>query len=122
MLVWDPRRWTAIGRWSNCLKYEATGLHFLSSDPARCVVAGLDYEALAGEWSGNRAARLGGGHRTSSSVRPDEGEGGGGGGGEAGRGVSFRGDARWLGLAKAAGQDVVAAMTASSNLYVAEFS
>ena len=118
MLVWDPRRWTAIGRWSNCLKYEATGLHFLSSDPARCVVAGLDYEALAGEWSGNRAARLGGGHRTSSSVRPD---GEGAAAVDSGRGVSFRGDARWLGLAKATGQDVVAAMTASSNLYIAEF-
>ena len=45
-----------------------------------------------------------------------------GGGGEGlGRGVSFRGDSRWMGLAKAAGQDVVAGMTQSCQLYVAEF-
>ena len=38
-----------------------------------------------------------------------------------GRGVSFRGDSRWVGLAKAAGQDVLAGMTQSRQLYVAEF-
>lgn len=43
------------------------------------------------------------------------------GGGPLGRGVSFRGDSRWVGLAKAAGQDIVAGMTQSCQLYVAEF-
>lgn len=28
VLVWEPRKWTLLDRWSNCLKYEATGLHF----------------------------------------------------------------------------------------------
>ena len=41
--------------------------------------------------------------------------------GGLGRGVSFRGDSRWVGLAKAAGQDVLAGMTQSRQLYVAEF-
>jgi hypothetical protein len=39
-----------------------------------------------------------------------------------GRGVSFRGDSRWLGLAKAAGQDMLAGLTQSGQMYVAEFS
>lgn len=42
-------------------------------------------------------------------------------GGGMGRGISFRGDSRWLGLAKAAGQDVLAGVTQSCQLYVAEF-
>ena len=41
--------------------------------------------------------------------------------GGLGRGVSLRGDSRWLGLAKAAGQDVLAGLTQSRQLYVAEF-
>lgn len=42
-------------------------------------------------------------------------------GGGIGRGVSFRGDSRWMGLAKVAGQDVLAGVTQSCQLYVAEF-
>lgn len=42
-------------------------------------------------------------------------------GGGIGRGISFRGDSRWVGLAKAAGQDVLAGVTQSCQLYVAEF-
>lgn len=30
VLVWEPRKWALLDRWSNCLKYEATGLHFSS--------------------------------------------------------------------------------------------
>lgn len=30
VLVWDPRKWVQLDRWSNCTKYEITGLHFAS--------------------------------------------------------------------------------------------
>ena len=36
------------------------------------------------------------------------------------RAVSFRGDSRWMGLAKARGQDVLVGVTQSCQLYVAE--
>ena len=39
----------------------------------------------------------------------------------AARGITFRGDAHWLGLAKVAGQDVFAGLTSSGQLYIAEF-
>lgn len=42
-------------------------------------------------------------------------------GGGLGRGISFRGDSLWAGLAKGTGQDVLAGMTQSRHLYVAEF-
>ena len=38
----------------------------------------------------------------------------------AGRGITFRGDSRWMGLAKASGQDVLAGMTQACQLYFAE--
>jgi hypothetical protein len=32
VLVWEPRKWTPLDRWSNCLKYELTSLHFSSGE------------------------------------------------------------------------------------------
>ena len=40
--------------------------------------------------------------------------------GGLGRGVSFRGDSRWVGIAKAAGQDALVGLTKTCQLYVAE--
>ncbi|PRW57554.1 hypothetical protein C2E21_3392 [Chlorella sorokiniana] len=144
VLVWEPRKWALLDRWSNCLKYEATGLHFSSGSPRLCFVGGMDYEVLCGEWGGNKASRLGGGNRAANATHTGlktgpaaaaegapaaaAGDGGDGsssgaaaGGSTLGRGVSFRGDSRWMGLAKAAGQDIVAGMTQSCQMYVAEF-
>ena len=147
--VWDPRMWRVIDRWTNCLKYEATSLSFLSTDSNYCVVGGMDYEVVCGRWGGDRRNRLGGGHRsTAASI-----DGGGGNekdsiavgddknigvnsvskavGRAVGPGedegkvrpgnVSFRGDTRWMGVVKASGRDVVAGLTASKHLYIAEF-
>ncbi|PSC73203.1 hypothetical protein C2E20_3792 [Micractinium conductrix] len=129
VLVWDPRKWVQLDRWSNCTKYEITGLHFASGNPRLCYVAGMDYEVLCGEWGGNRASRLGGGNRAANATHTGlrtgpagaDGNGGAAAEGGLGRGVSFRGDSRWMGLAKAAGQDVLAGLTQSRQLYVAEF-
>ena len=52
--------------------------------------------------------------------RGEEGGAGGGGDSGGGRGVSFRGDAKWMGLAKAWRQDLLAGVTATGHLYVAE--
>eukprot|EP00887_Chlorella_sp_A99_P003556 scaffold7.g3556.t1 len=130
VLVYDPRKWSLLHRWGAALKYEATQLHFASAAPAHAVVAGLDYEVLCGQWAGNKGRRLGNntqgagagqapvGRAVGPQPRADgeeEAEGGG-----CGRGLSFRGDARWLGLAKAQGQDVLAGLTNSGQLYMAE--
>lgn len=144
VIVWEPRKWTIIDRWNNCLKYEATSLHFSSRDSGQCFACGLDYEVVSGRWDGARRSRLGGGHRTGASTKQaiiagqdNDSKSDGGGvplnaaGAPHGSGVSlrpsktasvsFRGDSRWLGLAKAKGQDVLAGWTASGQLYVAEF-
>jgi WD40 repeat protein len=145
VLIWDPRTWRTIDRWNNCLKYEATSLQFLSSNPSYCVVCGLDYEVVCGKWGGDRKNRIGGGHRTATN-------GGGAADGDKNcngglsittaavdnsltdnhttriqststsksSNISFRGDSRWMGLAKAHGKDIVAGMTESKQLYVAE--
>ncbi|KAI3856028.1 hypothetical protein MKW98_023164, partial [Papaver atlanticum] len=42
--VYDPRRWSALGRWANCSKYEITGLTFSSLEPSHIYVQGVDYE------------------------------------------------------------------------------
>ncbi|KAG7674469.1 hypothetical protein Ndes2437B_g00735 [Nannochloris sp. 'desiccata'] len=136
VLIWDPRTWRAIDRWNNCLKYEATSLHFLSSNPSYCVACGLDYEVVCGKWGGDRKNRVGGGHRTKTS----DASGGNGEGVHGGTAadtdnhttrissithtkasnISFRGDSRWMGLAKAHGRDIVAGLTESKQLYLAE--
>jgi len=155
VLIWDPRMWRAIDRWNNCLKYEATSLHFLSSNPSYCVACGLDYEVVCGKWGGDRKNRIQGGHH---SKKKNTGNGGaalndttttttaaaGGLGTAAPRPgtdidtdnhttrisststkksstISFRGDSRWMGFAKAHGRDIVAGLTESKQLYIAEF-
>lgn len=116
VMVWDARKWTSVDRWTNCMKYEATALHFPTQNAKYCVACGLDYEVVCGRWGGERRNRLGGGHRTADGQNGDRPSGEGEGEGQR----SFRGDSRWLGLAKAQGQDVVAGLTASAQLYVAE--
>ena len=138
VVVWDPRTWRPIDRWTNCLKYEATSLYFLSSNPNYCVACGLDYEVVCGKWGGDKRNRIGGGHRTKGNhgegamMAGDDGAGGVASGGnlqdgtssvassDASVNLSFRGDSRWMGLAKAHGKDVLAGLTASKQLYIAE--
>ncbi|GAQ85212.1 hypothetical protein KFL_002240140 [Klebsormidium nitens] len=94
--VFDTRRWTCRSRWSGCLKYEVTGMHFSSVDPALVYVNGLDYEVVCGTWDkdGSRGA--------------------------VGRRFAFRGDSRWLGVHKAASSDLIGGWTDSSNLFVVD--
>ena len=88
-------------------------------------MGGLDYEVLCGEWSGNKASRLGGGNRTGAGGSAHAGQPSGGGGEEEARGpvrgVAFRGDSRWTGLAKAQGQNLLAGLSHSLQLYIAEY-
>ena len=69
VMVWDPRKWNVLDRWANCLKYEATSLHFSSLDPGQCLACGMDYEVICGRWGGDRRNRLGGGHRTGATTK-----------------------------------------------------
>lgn len=151
VLIWDPRMWRTIDRWNNCLKYEATSLHFLSSNPSYCVACGLDYEVVCGKWGGDRKNRIGGGHRSSNkTLNPKTNSGDGGttttptpptGGLKTippvaetdnhttrlsststnkSSAISFRGDSRWVGFAKAHRTDIMAGLTESKQLYIAE--
>ncbi|GAB4818180.1 hypothetical protein N2152v2_005226 [Parachlorella kessleri] len=115
VLVWDPRTWKLLDRWNNCSKYEVTGLHFSSTNPNHAIVGGMDYEVLCGEWGGNKASRLGGGNRTGVDMGENSAVQG-----PSARGLSFRGDSKWMGLAKAARQDLLAGITATSHLYITE--
>lgn len=127
VFVWDARKWVTLDRWGNCSKYELTALHFSSANPSSCYAGGLDYEVVCGEWGGSLRGRQGGGTRTGSGAAHAPSAGESGGGAQHGtatshgtRAVSFRGDSRWAGLAKACGQDVLAGVTQSCQLYVAE--
>jgi WD40 repeat protein len=123
--VWDPRTWKSVDKWSNCLKYEVTSLHFMSN-PAFCVVGGLDYEVVCSRWMGGNDQSdrdLGGqkaGKGRAAGPATDVGSEA-----EAGRqsqvAASFRGAARWLGLAKSPSSDTFAGITADKTLYCTSF-
>lgn len=119
----EPRKWRVLYKWFNVLKSSLSYLHFLSEAPRNAVVAGLDYELLCSDWRGPG----------SISAKVAAAPAGRAAGPELGAdgaplppptallplGPTFRGDARWLGLAKAADQDVFAGYAASGNVYVA---
>lgn len=117
------------------LKSSLCYLKFLDSTPQRCCVAGLDYEMLCSSWDGPGSMSTKQG--ISAGVKAISGPGRGGGRAQGpelagvGRVVvgalplpqqTFRGDSRWLGLAKAADADMFAGYAASGNVFVAKFS
>lgn len=104
--VWDTRTWRIVHRWSNCIKYEATALHFSRQNPSYCYVGGADYEVVLGEWAGEKRSRFGGGMMTGKDMESV---------------AAFRGDSKWLGLSRAQHSDSLAGITANGELYVAEF-
>ncbi|XP_078181798.1 uncharacterized protein LOC144575506 [Carex rostrata] len=90
LTIVDPRRWTALSRWSNCSKYEITGLSFSSINPSYIYIQGVDYEVTCGNWK------------------------------ESEKAFSFRGDSNWLGFSKCASKDVVAGWCESGNIFIAD--
>jgi len=115
--VWEPRKWTYLSRWNNCLKYEVFSMHFSTLNPEYCYVGGADYEVLCGTW--NRTQRSGGGARTGkgSGHRPEQSDMNAE--REAAQPMAFRGDARWLGLARAQSADILAGLSSSGHVFVA---
>lgn len=94
--VYDDRRWRVLSKWVGCAKYEVTGISFSSIDPGTAYITGLDYEVTCGRWD-------------SSTGR-----------GEGGRLFAFRGDARWCGVSKAEGRDLLAGWSEAGNVFVAD--
>lgn len=97
--VYDARRWQAVGRWKNVLKYEILSLAFTAHSPAAMYVCGLDHEVYCGAW-GNQALNQRNLER-----------------------MAFRGDARWVGMARTSeqgerGGDQLVGLTQSGQLYV----
>ncbi|CAK9154136.1 unnamed protein product [Ilex paraguariensis] len=88
--IYDPRRWAALSRWSQCSKYEITGLAFSSVDPDYIYIQGVDYEVLCGGWKENKKA------------------------------FAFRGDSNWLGFSKCPNRDVVGGWCDSGSIFVAD--
>ncbi|KAF8065467.1 hypothetical protein HT031_003068 [Scenedesmus sp. PABB004] len=136
----EPRKWRQLAKWSGATRLAVHSLAFLDSDPRCAVLAGLDLEVLCGRWD-----RPGGGGARpfpSSGPAPEDGPGpahaaagapgsgdrsrgggcapaGGAAAAEPAPGFSFRGDARWLGVSKAPGADVLAGFAASGNVVYA---
>ncbi|RZC64901.1 hypothetical protein C5167_008591 [Papaver somniferum] len=88
--VYDPRRWSALGRWVNCSKYEITGLAFSSLEPSHIYVQGVDYEVFCGKFK------------------------------EKEKVLSFKGDSNWLGFSKCSNRDVVGGWTDSGSIFLAD--
>ena len=107
--VLNADRWSVVKRWPAAIKFEITLLQLSAASPDHCYLAGLDYEIVCGCWS--RGALAGG--------------------------FAFRGDSRWLGMARADGAggsfnaqgsnpggggpgvDIVAGYAESGNLFAA---
>lgn len=94
-VIFDRRRWTAISRWTNCLKYEITGMSFSALDQNVLYVHGLDYEVVCGGWNNEIA----------DSKRQY---------------FAFRGDSRWLGLSKCTDSDIIAGWCESGSIFAGE--
>eukprot|EP00249_Psilotum_nudum_P010057 c22305_g1_i6 orf=478-1209(+) len=82
-IIFDSLKWRSLSRWTNCLKYEVTGMTFSAVDPTLLYVHGLDYEVVCGRWN------------TESNAAKQ-------------RCFAFRGDSRWLGFSKCPVSDVLA--------------
>ncbi|KAF6163657.1 hypothetical protein GIB67_036117 [Kingdonia uniflora] len=89
--IYDPRKWAALSIWSNCSKYEITGLAFSSVDPNYMYVQGVDYEVFCGKWKDRKKI------------------------------YSFRGDSNWLGFSKCSNGDVLGGWCDSGSIFVADF-
>ncbi|KAK1436404.1 hypothetical protein QVD17_02184 [Tagetes erecta] len=90
MTIYDPCRWSAVGRWVNCSKYEITGISFSSVDPDYVYIQGVDYEVFCGQWKENKKT------------------------------FSFRGDSNWLGFSKCQKRDVLGGWCDSGSIFIAD--
>eukprot|EP01133_Synstelium_polycarpum_P019072 gene19072-22837_t len=88
--VYDTRKWSNVGNWSNCLKYEITSINFSGVDKAVSYLGGLDSEILAGAWNGS------GGVDHFSGLRVDS---------------------RWLGVSKLRGSETLFGLTSLGSVY-----
>ncbi|GLC56982.1 hypothetical protein PLESTB_001170200 [Pleodorina starrii] len=113
VVMLEPRKWHIVAKWPGCVKYPATHMAPSAAAPGYVYVAGLDYECVAGRWDGSSGSSTGnansssGGHGRATGPAPaqlklgaaaamDDGPEGGASRG----GLSFRGDSKWLGLAR----------------------
>jgi len=109
LTVYDARSTKVLRALPSLGRRDVSALSFCPGDPRRVLAAATDYELLCRRWDAAApkappAFAFGG----------DAEEEGGGGGGD---GFSFRGEARWLGIA-CAGETMVA-YCASGSLYAA---
>eukprot|EP01119_Soliformovum_irregulare_P006193 TRINITY_DN1799_c0_g1_i5.p2 TRINITY_DN1799_c0_g1~~TRINITY_DN1799_c0_g1_i5.p2 ORF type:complete len:117 (-),score=15.19 TRINITY_DN1799_c0_g1_i5:349-699(-) len=91
--VYDTKKWTFLGSWSNALKYEINSLHLSTSTKDHCFVGGLDSGLSCGGWSAKQGTLF----------------------------KEELGDSRWLALAKTVKQDTLVGVTAQGTLYVYQY-
>ena len=122
-----PARWRAVEKWGGASRQAVHHLAFPEGAPAFAVASGADSEVVCGCWAAPPPPVAVKPYTVAAADAPPPpapargGEGGGGEGGEGGGGggggrvsaFSFRGDSRWLGVAKAAGDDAMAGFAAS---------
>ncbi|KAH7387429.1 hypothetical protein KP509_16G022600 [Ceratopteris richardii] len=94
-MIIDKRKWMVLSRWTNCLKYEITGVSFSAFDSNSIYVHGLDYEVICGKWHNGLAD-----HERKH--------------------FAFRGDSRWLGLSKSVNSDILAGWCESGSIFAGE--
>ncbi|GBF88506.1 hypothetical protein Rsub_01219 [Raphidocelis subcapitata] len=121
----DPRRWRCLDKWAGATRQAIHHLSFLTAAPEYACASGLDSEVVCGCWvappppvavkpytvAPGEAEEAGAAAGRAGAEDGDGGDGGGGGGA-----FSYRGDSRWLGVAKAAGTDVLAGFSASGRV------
>ncbi|KIY98625.1 hypothetical protein MNEG_9338 [Monoraphidium neglectum] len=133
----DPRRWRCTDKWTGATRQAVHHISFLESNPLYVCASGLDSEVVCGSWgkppppvavrpygtaavhAAATAAAAEAPAAAAAAPRPpaaDDEDGPRAGGGA----FSFRGDARWLGVTKAAGADVLAGLSASGAVVYAQ--
>jgi len=113
----DPRRWRLLDKWNGATRQAIHHLSFLDINPNFACVSGLDSEVVCGCW-GKPPPPVSVKPYTVAPVPAPENDPPAAAGGNAARGggegaFSFKGDSRWLGVAKAAGVDGLAGFAAS---------
>lgn len=114
-------RWRCLDKWGGAARQAIHHLSFPTSAPEYACASGLDSEVVCGCWAAPPPPVAVKPYTVAPSEADKAGADGGGGGGRGGEGAaggafSYRGDSRWLGVAKAAGADVLAGFSASGRV------
>jgi hypothetical protein len=114
-----PSRWRCTDKWGGATRQAIHQLSFLDSNPNYACVSGLDSEVVCGCWAvppppvAVRPYTVPAAEAAAAPAVAAAAAAAAAGGGNA---FSFKGDSRWLGVAKAEGVDTLAGFAASGRV------